>query len=386
MTKINSNKTPIYRDAGFFLETTEKTLQAFKSESNHPHEPDNYIYSRYRNPTVVSVEKQLMELNGIGWSILAQSGMAAIDIALSICQESTDKKPWLFFTEIYGGTNSYIDSILIKRRNVAIQRFSPNGDSYNMEKYIETLDKYQPKLVYFETVSNPMLIVSDCKRIISEAKKRNIIVIVDNTFPTNYLWNPLVDGVDMVVESATKYLSGHGNITAGVLSGTNEELLKAAIEYRKWIGHMISPDDAYRLGSQLKTFMLRFKQQIKTAHKLAKFLEKHNKIAKVLYPGLESHPTHKIANLLFGNKGFGAIITFQFAGQTDEDKRELSRNFIKKIAEHIELIPSLGDCNTIFMPIDAVWGDKYPFPGTIRLSIGIEAYEILENIISQALT
>ena len=385
MKKINSNKTPIYRDAGFYLGTTEKTLEVFKSEIDHQHEPQDYIYSRYRNPTVVSVEKQLQELQGTGWTLLAQSGMAAIDMALSICQEADDNRPLLFFTEIYGGTNSYINTILLRRRGVKIERFGPDGSCYNMDKYIEALDIFQPKLVYFETVSNPMLIVADCKRIISEAKKRNILVIVDNTFPTNYLWNPLNDGADLVVESATKYLSGHGNITAGVLSGTNEKLMQEAIEYRKWIGHMISPDDAYRLGSQLMTFELRFQQQIESANKLAHFLERHNNIEKVYYPGLKSHSTHHLAAELFENKGFGAIITFQFAGKNDDEKRERSKVFIQKIAGHIELIPSLGDCKTIFMPVDAVWGDRYPFPGTIRFSIGIENYQHIEHIVSSAM-
>jgi cystathionine beta-lyase/cystathionine gamma-synthase len=385
MKKINSNKTPIYRDAGFFLGTTEKTLDAFKSEIDHPHEPQEYIYSRYRNPTVVAIEKQLQDIIGKGWCLLSQSGMAAIDMALSLCQEADDNRPWLFFSEIYGGTNSYINTILLRRKGINIQRFAPDGNTYNIEKYIQALETHKPKLVYLETVSNPMLIVSDCKRIISESKKRNITVIIDNTFPTSFLWNPLNDGADMVVESATKYLSGHGNITAGVLSGTDEKLLQEAIEYRKWVGHMISPDDAYRLGSQLMTFKLRFNQQIDSANRLAHFLEKHDKIEKVFYPGLKSHPTHSIAKDLFNDKGFGAIITFQFAGKNDEDKRERSRNFIHKISDHIELIPSLGDCSTIFMPVDAVWGDRYPYPGTIRLSLGIENYTFIQGVIADAL-
>jgi cystathionine beta-lyase/cystathionine gamma-synthase len=385
MKKINSNKTPIYRDAGFFLETTEKTLKAFKDENDNVYEPENFIYSRYRNPTVIAVEKQLSKVIGSEWCMLVESGMAAIDIALSICQESDDKKPWLFFTEIYGGTNSYIDTVLIPRRGIQIERFAPDGDSYNIDKYIDTLDKVKPKLVYFETVSNPMLIVPDCKKIISEAKKRNIIVIIDNTFPTSYLFNPLNFGADLVIESATKYLSGHGDITAGVLYGNNKDLLNKAIEYRKWAGHMISPDDAYRLGSQLHTFHLRFREQIQNAQKLSNFLEKHEKIEKVLYPGLSSHPTYQYAKELFEKQGFGAIITFQLAGRDDEHKRKRSTIFIEKISEHFELIPSLGDCNTIFMPIDAVWGKKYPFPGTIRFSLGIEEYDFIENVVAEAL-
>lgn len=385
MKKINSNKTPIYRDSGFYLSTTENTLKTFKSEAEHPHEPENYIYSRYRNPTVVAAEQSISKIEGSEWALLAQSGMAAIDIALSIFQEENDTRPWMFFTEIYGGTNSYIDLVLKKRRGINVERFAPNGDSYDINEFIAAIERTKPKLIYFEAISNPMLIVADVKAIISEAKKRNILVIVDNTFATPYLWKPLNDGADLVIHSATKYLSGHGNISAGVICGNQIELMKSAIEYRKWVGHMISPDDAYRLNSQLQTFELRYKQQMESAFKLAQFLENSMNIEKVIYPGLAAHPTHEIARDIFEGKGYGAIITFQLAGATDDAKRSNSEKFITTISEHFDLIPTLGDTETIFMPIDAVWGDKYPFPGTLRLSIGIESYEHINEVIADAL-
>ncbi|MDF1547110.1 MAG: aminotransferase class V-fold PLP-dependent enzyme [Bacteroidales bacterium] len=385
MKKINSNKTPIYRDSGFYLSTTENTLKTFKSEAEHPHEPENYIYSRYRNPTVVAAEQSISKIEGSKWALLAQSGMAAIDIALSIFQEENDKRPWMFFTEIYGGTNSYIDLVLKKRRGINVERFAPNGDSYDINEFIAAIEQTKPKLIYFEAISNPMLIVADVKAIISEAKKRNIVVIVDNTFATPYLWKPINDGADLVIHSATKYLSGHGNISAGVICGNQIGLMKSAIEYRKWVGHMISPDDAYRLNSQVQTFELRYKQQMESAFKLAQFLENSMNIEKVIYPGLAAHPTHEIARDLFEGKGYGAIITFQLAGATDDAKRSNSEKFITTISEHFDLIPTLGDTETIFMPIDAVWGDKYPFPGTLRLSIGIESYEHINEVIADAL-
>ena len=235
MKKVNSNKTPIYRDSGFYLASTENTLKTFKSEVDHPHEPENYIYSRYRNPTVVATEKNIAKLENSNWALLAQSGMAAIDIALSIFQDVNDKSPWLFFTEIYGGTNSFIDLVLIKRRGINVEHFAPDGDSYNMDQFIETIERLRPKLIYFEAISNPMLIVADVKAIIKEAKKRDIVIIIDNTFATPYLWKPLEDGADLVVHSATKYLSGHGNISAGVICGNKKEYMQAAIEYRKWV-------------------------------------------------------------------------------------------------------------------------------------------------------
>ena len=136
-----------------------------------------------------------------------------------------------------------------------------------------------------------MLVVSDCETIIAAAKKYGAAVIVDNTFATPYLWNPLQHGADLVVHSATKYLSGHNNITAGVVCGNDPQREKEAIEYRKYVGHLLSPDDAYRLGTQLQTFELRFARHCQNAARLAKTLAAHEKIEKVLYPGLETHPS-----------------------------------------------------------------------------------------------
>ncbi|MFN8258919.1 MAG: PLP-dependent transferase [Bacteroidales bacterium] len=385
MKKLNSHKTPIYRDSGFFFENADSTVNAFKAENENLHEPDRYIYSRYRNPTVVAIEKQLAKTEESNWSLLLQSGMAAIDVALSIFQEADNNRPWLFFTEIYGGTNTFINSVLIKRRGINIKRFAPGPENYNLQDFIEVLDKENPSLIYFETISNPMLIVPDVISIIHEAKKRNIYILVDNTFATPYLWKPLQEEADLVIHSATKYLSGHGNISAGVLSGNDTQLMQKAIEYRKWVGHMISPDDAYRLGSQLLTFELRYKKQLENAQKLAEFLENHYNVNKVLYPGLKSHPSYKNAVKIFNNKGFGAIITFQLDGEDDYMKRERSKIFIEKISRYFYLIPSLGDAETIFLPVDAVWGEKYPDPATIRLSVGIEDYSYIEEILNFAL-
>jgi cystathionine beta-lyase/cystathionine gamma-synthase len=291
----------------------------------------------------------------------------------------------LFFTEIYGGTNTYIDSILVKRRGIKIIRFAPGKTNYILEDFISKIESVKPALIYFEAVSNPMLIVADVLAFIYQAKKRDIKVIVDNTFATPLLWKPLKDNADLVIHSATKYLSGHGNISAGVICGNDKFLLQKAIEYRKWVGHMISPDDAYRLGSQLQTFELRFKKQIENANRLAHLLENHRNVEYVLYPGLKSHPSYNYATKLFKDKGFGAMITFCLAGDTNDSKKERSELFIEKFSRYFYLIPSLGDTETIFLPVDAVWGEKYPNPGNIRLSIGIENYEIIENAMSLAL-
>jgi cystathionine beta-lyase/cystathionine gamma-synthase len=147
----------------------------------------------------------------------------------------------------------------------------------------------------------------------------------------------------------------------------------------------LSPDDAYRLQSQLLTFRLRFNRQCDNALRLTVLLKSSHLISKLWYPGLPDHPTNGIAGKIFNGKGFGAMITFSFGGNTDIIKRTRRDKFISHVSEKIKLIPTLGDPHTILMPVEAVWGAKYPEPGMIRLSVGFEEYSELENTVKKAL-
>jgi cystathionine beta-lyase/cystathionine gamma-synthase len=383
--EVNSSRVPVYRDAGFELYDAATTANAFKKESEHLREPDNYIYSRYRNPTVESAEEEIMKIEGCDWALLTQSGMSAIDTALSVFQYGKATKPWLFFTEIYGGTVSFIESVLKLRRGLDVHYFMPDNDNYDLDKFEKVISGLKPEFVYIESISNPMLIVADVTEIVRIAKKFGSKVIIDNTFATPWLYKPLNEGADIVIHSATKYFSGHGNLTAGVLCGNNKKILQSAIEYRKFVGHMLSPDDAYRLQTQMQSFKLRFLRQCDNTLKLAGYLRKIPVIDKIWFPGLNSHSTHLIADKLFGGKGFGAMITFDFDGKDKSEKQGRRDKFIKLVSEKIKLIPSLGDSYTILMPVEAVWGTKYPEPGMIRLSVGFEDYSGLEGTISKAL-
>jgi cystathionine beta-lyase/cystathionine gamma-synthase len=383
--EVNSARMPVYRDAGFELFDAETTAEAFKNETEHRRNPEKYIYSRYRNPTVESAEEEIIKLEGCDWALLTQSGMSAIDTALSVFHHGKETKPWLFFTEIYGGTISYIESVLKKRRGIDIHYFTPDNEAYNLSAFEKTLKELKPEVVYIESISNPMVIVSDVTEITRLARKYGSKIILDNTFATPWLYNPINEGVDIVIHSATKYFSGHGNLTAGVLCGNDKKLMQEAIEYRKFVGHMLSPDDAYRLQTQLQTFELRFPRQCSNASSLADYLCKVAVIKKVWFPGLNSHPTHKIAKKLFRGKGYGAMITFDFAGKSENEKRSRRDKFIKQVSDKIKLIPTLGDPHTILMPVEAVWGAKYPEPGMIRLSVGFEKYEELESVFRKVL-
>ena len=385
MKKVNFRRPPIYRDAGFYLENASKTRQAFIDEQDPRREPDVYIYSRYRNPTVAAAEEKIMKLEEASWALLTQSGMSAIDVALSIFQEGSKTGTWLFFSEIYGGTNSFIDHVLVRRRGISIHRITPEDGSYNLEKLEKIMEEIKPELVYFEVISNPMLMVADAPGIIRLAKKYNSRVIIDNTFSTPYLWKPLQAGADLVIHSATKYFSGHGNLTAGVVCGNNHELLKDALEYRKLAGHMLSPDDAYRLDTQIRTFYLRFSRQCENAMALARLFEQHHNVEITLYPGLEDHISHNFAKGLFAEKGYGAMVTFDIKGRNANEKTVRRDAFINRLSGSIDLVPTLGDTDTILLPIEPVWGDKYPLPGMIRFSAGIEDTDQLVKMVKDTL-
>jgi len=383
--QANTSRTPIYRDAGFELYDADTAKNAFARETENERIPDLYIYSRYRNPTVIDAEEEIMLLEECGWALLTQTGMSAIDTALSVFQKGESTKPWLFFSEIYGGTLSFIESVLKKRRGLQIHNFYPVNEKYDNKEFEKTVERIKPEVIYIEAISNPMLIVTDVEYIVRIAHRNNAKVIVDNTFATPSLYKPLQAGADIIVHSATKYFSGHGNITAGVLCGNDNYIMRAAVEYRKLVGHMISPDDAYRLKTQIQTFELRFRQQCRNAVSLTEILKDHPAIGKIWYPGLPEHPTHDEALRLFAGRGFGAMITFDFEGNGYNEKKSRRDNFIKAVSEKIKLIPSLGDSKTILLPVESVWGYKYPEPGMIRLSVGFEDISMLEKTFREAL-
>ena len=225
-----TKRLPIYRNAGFLFDTIGEAADVFAKEEEYPQSADRFSYSRYGNPNVAETEELLAEMEGSKWAVLTGSGMAAIDTALSAFQRGEQTAPWLFFSELYGGTNDYTEHVLIGRRGIDVARFHPEEgeERYDLDRLDDLLDRVEPSLLYFEPVTNPLLIVSDGGRIIETAKERGVAVIVDNTFATSRLWRPLEHGADIVVHSATKYLGGHGNLTAGVVCGNDSGIRKDA--------------------------------------------------------------------------------------------------------------------------------------------------------------
>lgn len=378
-----SKRLPIYRNAGFLFDTIDEAAEVFAKEESYPQSADRFSYTRYGSPNVAETELRLAEIEGSSWAVLCASGMAAIDTALSAFQRGAETGAWLFFSELYGGTNDYIDNVLARKRGIDIARFYPTAgqERYDILELEKLLDRLNPALLYFEPITNPLLIVSDGNRIIEMAKERKIAVVVDNTFATPRLWRPLDHGADIVVHSATKYLGGHGNLTAGVACGNSSDIRKAAMLYRKYVGNILSPDDAYRLGAQVQTFELRFERQCENASRLARTIAGHPAVGRVRYPGLETHTTHAEAVHTFGERGFGAMLNIDFQGG-----RAAADAFVKAASKAISYVPTLGDPTTIMLHVSTVWGEeRFPHPGMVRVSVGFEPYDQLESGVLRAL-
>ena len=379
--KAASRRTPIYRDSGYPFETVDEAAEAMRADAAYSQSNQEFIYTRFGNPTVSEAEYEMARVEGSTWAMLASSCMSAIDIALSTFQERDNTGTWLFFNEIYGGTNTYITQVLERRRGIHVERIGARDERYEMAALVEMLDRVKPRLLYFEVLCNPLLIVADAIEIIKAAKDRGIRVVIDNTFATPLLFKPLEHGADFVVHSATKYFGGHGDITAGVLCGNDSVLHGEAMFYRRLVGHIFSADDAYRLTTQIKTLPLRYARACESALKLARRLEDHDRIISVRYPGLETHASHDEAVKVFGGRGFGAVITFEIKGG-----REAVDKFVAQVKDRIPYVMTLGDSESIMMHVPSTFGaEKYPYPGMMRLSVGFEPYEELEEAILKGL-
>ena len=361
----------IDRTIGFRLGGVDETETAFTT----PLGEHLFSYARRENPTVSDCESALTCIEASEWCILTPCGMAAIDIALSIFCDASDHRPWIFPADVYSGTAVLGTAVFQKQRGTNIRFADPAGQTSTTDNLISAIEDEAPALVFIEPISNPLLDVIDVPAVAKVARQHGARVVVDNTIATPYLFHPLDAGADLVVHSATKFLAGHNNILAGVIGVNDPELRAHLLTQRNYIGSVLSPDDAGRLKSQLETFPLRLAQQNASAMKIAEFLDNHQGVAKVRYPGLSTHADRDLAKRLFDGRGFGALITFDLA----RNEAGCSR-FVDDLAPDIPHIGSMGDVTTSFLHIKACFGEDYE-PSTIRLSVGIEPVEeIIDNL------
>ena len=352
----------IDRTIGFQLGGVKVTETAF----TRPLGDGFYSYARRENPTVAGCESVLAKIENANWCFLTPCGMAAINIALSIFNDPSDRRPYLFPADVYSGTYEYATQVLRDQRGVNVKFADPAGERSTTENLVNAIADEAPAVVFVEPISNPHLDIIDVPKVAATAKERKAVVVVDNTFGTPFLFHPLQHDADIVVHSGTKYLGGHNNILAGVIAVNDDELRARLHLHRNTIGSVMSPDDAGRLKTQLITFPIRLARQNENAMRIAEYLDTHPAVARVRYPGLPGHADHDLAQRMFAKRGFGAMISFDLACDADA-----SSQFVDTLLPHIPHIGSLGDVQTSFLHVRACFGEGYD-PSTIRLSVGIE--------------
>jgi cystathionine beta-lyase/cystathionine gamma-synthase len=363
--------TPIYETSTFVFDSVADVEKYQQGKLN------GYLYSRYENPTVVSVEQKVAAVDGADTALLFSSGMAAIATAFITLLKSGDEI--ICCSAIYGGTFHIIEDLLPK--------LGINGRFVSIEDMRDPAKVIGPKtkLVWFESPINPTLRCIDVRTVAAACRTAGVLSGVDNTFASAVNQPVLSMGVDLSMQSCTKYLNGHSDVTGGVLSGSHA-LMAPIAKMRRLLGGIMDPMPAFALGRGIKTMPLRVAQHNHNALTVAQFLEGHPGIERVYYPGLTSHPDHAIAKGQMS--GFGGMVTIDVKGGKDGAYRVFDRlGVIKRAASlgGVESICSLPILTSQYGLTD----DELVFAGVskgmIRISIGLEDSADLIDDLDQAL-
>ncbi|HBX61985.1 MULTISPECIES: O-acetylhomoserine aminocarboxypropyltransferase/cysteine synthase family protein [unclassified Empedobacter] len=405
-----SRAVPIYQTSSYVFNDAEHgaNLFALKEFGN--------IYTRIQNPTTDVFEKRIAALEGGVAALAVASGQAAQFIALNNILESGDN--FVSASNLYGGTYNQF-KVGFKRLGVEV-RFAENADP----AIIESLIDENTKAIYTETIGNPSFNVPDFEAISAIAKKYNLPLIVDNTFGAGgYIFKPLKHGANIVVESATKWIGGHGTSIGGVIVdggnydwgngkfpqfsepsegyhglvfsdvfgingpfGNIQFIIRARVEGLRDFGPAISPFNSFLLLQGLETLSLRVQKHLDNTLEIARWLELHPQVEKVNYPGLITSPSHHLAKKYLKN-GFGAVLSFQIKGDADK-----ANQFIDSL-KLISHLANVGDAKSLIIHPSATTHQQLSddeqksagvFPGLLRLSVGIEYIDDIKNDLQRA--
>jgi cystathionine beta-lyase/cystathionine gamma-synthase len=370
--------SPIYQTSTYVLPTPE--LGAEIAASWHPQR----FYTRYGSPNVSHVEAIVADLEGAESAVAVGSGIAAI--AASILSNVRAGDHVVAQTAHYTAALTLLTEWL-PRQGVEVTQV----DQTDIGAFAQAIGP-KTRLVYTETPTNPTMALTDLKAVSALAHAQGAIVVTDNTFASSFNQLPLTLGVDLVVHSATKYLNGHSDVTAGAVAGSRK-LIEPVWEYARVHGPVLHPMEAWLLGRGLKTYALRMRQHNESGALVAEALAKASGIAKVYYPGLASHPQHELARRQMPG-GFGGMMSFEVAGVTAEERFKRAQNVLRNV-RLCTSAASLGGTETLIIhPASMIFSHQSPAqlaaagvePGLLRLSVGLEHHQDIVDDLTSALS
>ncbi|MFW6410415.1 MAG: methionine gamma-lyase [Halanaerobiales bacterium] len=365
-------RTPIHQSSTFVFDNVEQGARRFAGEE------EGYIYTRLGNPTQTDLENKMANLENGEAAIAVGSGMAAVSGVILGLLDAGDHL--IASRTLYGCTHSFYSEML-PRWDIEVT-FVDMTDLSNMEKAI----KSNTKAIYTETPSNPTMAMVDLKKLADIGSKKGITTIVDNTFMSPYLQKPIDFGIDVVIHSATKYISGHGDTIAGIIVGPEELIEELRMTTIKDIGGIIAPFDSFLLLRGLKTLAIRMDRTCENAMEIARFLKSHPAVQKVNYPGLSEHPQYELAKKQMDD--FGGLMSFRLTGGLEDGKKLMNS------VELCTLAVSLGDVDTLIQHPASMTHSVIPkeerleggiTDDLVRLSVGIENVEDIIDDLKQGL-
>ncbi len=364
--------TPIYQSTTFASVNSEEMAAVYGEEK------PGYMYTRYGNPTIHALDEKLAALEGVEAALAFSSGMAAISSAILGYVQGGDHV--VAARSLYGAAYNFLNKKL-----PAMGASTTFAQSTRVEDFAQAI-RPNTKLLYFETPSNPILEILDIAGLARLGRERGVPTMIDNTFASPALQQPLKLGVTVAVHSATKYLCGHGDAMGGAVIGPRDYITHLSHDILRDFGGVISPFNAWLILRGIRTLHLRMPAHCANAQKIAEFLAAHPKVERVNYPGLPNHPGHDLAKKQM--KAFGAMMSFEVKGGYDGGKKVMDRVQIFARAA------SLGDTRSLIVHSASTSHRAVPreqrlaigiTDGLVRLSVGVEAVEDLIADLEQAL-
>lgn len=363
--------TPVQRSVGYLYESMDDLDAIFANAR------PGYVYARYGNPTVSALEEAVAVLEGGEAAVAAASGMAAVHLVL-LGAGLRPGEAIVAARDLYGASYALLAGPM--RELGARVTFV---DVTDLDSTRAAIEAHRPRLVFVETLSNPLLKLADIPALAEAAHRAGAFLAVDSTFTSPYLLQPLACGADYVAHSATKYLGGHGDVLGGVIVSSGERIRQLR-ELLKLTGANLAPDAAWLVLRGLKTLPLRMRQQCENALQVACWLAAHPDVVRVHYPGLPQHPQHELASRLLRPGLYGAMVSFELPGGTRQ---------VRRFMEALRLcLPAttLGDVYSLVLhPVMSSHRSVPPEErermgirdGLVRMSVGIEdAADIIADL------